>query len=73
MYRLAAAPFLERGWAAAVVGYRTYPDGTADDQRSDCDQALRRLADDYPGWCRRDSGGGSVALVGHSSGARDRE
>jgi hypothetical protein len=55
------------------VGYRTYPDGTADDQRSDCDRALRRLAADYPGWCRREEDGGGLVLVGHSSGAGERE
>jgi hypothetical protein len=65
MYRLVADPFLQRGWATAIVGYRTYPDGTAQDQRDDCEQALQKLIMEYPDWCQT----GRVTIIGHSSGA----
>lgn len=63
-YRLTALPFLQQGWAVAVIGYKTYPDGcTADDQVADCSQAASCLADKFPELCQR------VTAMGHSSGA----
>jgi acetyl esterase/lipase len=63
-YRLTAIPFLQQGWAVAVIGHRTYPDGsTIGDQVSDCSLAASCLADKFPELCKR------VTVMGHSSGA----
>jgi acetyl esterase/lipase len=63
-YRLTALPFLQQGWAVAVIGYRTYPDSsTVDDQVADCSLAASCLADKFPELCER------VTFMGHSSGA----
>lgn len=63
MYRLAALPFLQEGWAVAVVGYRTYPDGNVKIQVDDLELAAATLADRYPQLSRH------VTVMGHSSGA----
>jgi acetyl esterase/lipase len=63
MYRLVAEPFLKQGWTVAILGYRTYPDGTAKDQCDDCAQAIKCLADEFPEWRR-----GEMTVIGHSSG-----
>lgn len=63
-YRLTALPFLQQGWAVAVIGHRTYPDGsTVGDQVADCSLAAFCLADKFPELCER------VTVMGHSSGA----
>jgi acetyl esterase/lipase len=63
-YRLMALPFLQQGWAVAVIGHRTYPDGsTIEDQLADCSVAASYLADKFPELCER------VTVMGHSSGA----
>lgn len=64
MYRLVAQPFLDEGWAVAIPGYRTYPDGNVANQVDDCEQAAKRLQLEYPELCQ-----GRVTVVGHSSGA----
>eukprot|EP00977_Amphora_coffeiformis_P004971 scaffold1060_cov196-Amphora_coffeaeformis.AAC.3 len=64
VYRLMAAPFLERDTTIAVLGYRTYPDGYVQDQVDDVVEAFRTL-----------KAGGLIGtttrfnLMGHSSGA----
>ncbi len=79
MYRLMAVPFLKMNMAVAVVGYRTYPDGNAQDQVDDLEQAARSVYAKYGDYCV--SGGDEeekegqdddwlgVVLMGHSSGA----
>jgi len=62
-YRLAALPFLQEGWAVAVPGYRTYPDGSAAEQVADLESAAAALVDQYPYLCQH------VTVMGHSSGA----
>lgn len=75
MYRLVAAPFLRRGYAVVIPGYRTYPDGNAQDQILDLQAAAAFLARNVPELCRIHSDtssgdtGGSFTLIGHSSGA----
>jgi pimeloyl-ACP methyl ester carboxylesterase len=64
MYRLVAGAFLELGYAVAIVGYRTYPDGTVVDQVADLRDAAAFLARTHPAWCER-----QVTVMGHSSGA----
>ncbi|KAL7556497.1 hypothetical protein ACA910_009060 [Epithemia clementina (nom. ined.)] len=63
MYRLVAhAQFLDQHqWGVAIVGYRTYPDGTVDAQVEDCQAAVQRLQRLHPST--------PMTLVGHSSGA----
>ena len=68
MYRLLAQPFLERGMAVAIVGYRTFPDGDIHDQVSDLEMASRELTRRYPKLCQKESEFG-VCAMGHSSGA----
>jgi acetyl esterase/lipase len=59
-----ALPFLQQGFAVAVIGHRTYPDGsTIEDQVADCSLAASCLADKFPELCQR------VTVMGHSSGA----
>ncbi len=74
MYRLVASPFLESKIAVAIVGYRTYPDGNAQDQVDDLYEAAKTLARLYPKlWYskhrNKDSSSFGVSLMGHSSGA----
>lgn len=73
MYRLVSTPFLESNIAVAIVGYRTYPDGNAQDQIDDLLQAAQTLARLYPKlWYQKrknDSSSFGVSLIGHSSGA----
>jgi alpha-beta hydrolase superfamily lysophospholipase len=84
MYRLVAPTFLERNFAVAIVGYRTYPDApNIDDQVDDIRLAYNELdevlnecvvpvADDYDATDREgDSNNGWVGniMMGHSSGA----
>ena len=73
MYRLVATPFLKTNIAVAIVGYRTYPDGNAQDQIDDLLQAAQTLARIHPKlWYqsrKNDSSSFGVSLMGHSSGA----
>ena len=48
LYRLTALPFLENNQAVAIVGYRTYPDGTMQDQVNDINLAIQTLSSKYP-------------------------
>ncbi|CAB9519353.1 Probable isoprenylcysteine alpha-carbonyl methylesterase ICMEL1 [Seminavis robusta] len=70
MYRLLAEPFLQKGMAVAVVGYRTFPDGDINDQVNDLERASQELTKRYPHLClpqcQSDLG---VCVMGHSSGA----
>lgn len=68
MYRLLAQPFLNKGMAVAIVGYRTFPDGDIRDQVSDLEMASSELARRYPNLCEAKSEFG-VCAMGHSSGA----
>jgi acetyl esterase/lipase len=74
MYRLVASPFLKLGMAAAIVGYRTWPDGNAKEQVDDLEQAALFLARQFPGLCThaplgRHPSHYGTCLMGHSSGA----
>jgi acetyl esterase/lipase len=66
MYRLISVPFLQRGYRAVVLGYRTYPDGKVADQVDDLAMAVDHFVQKYGG-----VGGEKtpVVLMGHSSGA----
>lgn len=68
MYRLLAHPFLQKGMAVAVVGYRTFPDGDMNDQVEDLEMAAEKLTELYPELCTKESDYG-VCVMGHSSGA----
>lgn len=68
MYRLLAQPFLDKGMAVAIVGYRTFPDGDIQDQVSDLEMASQELARRYPNICKKETEFG-VCAMGHSSGA----
>ena len=68
MYRLLAQPFLDKGMAVAIVGYRTFPDGDIQDQVSDLEMASQELARRFPNICKKDTEFG-VCAMGHSSGA----
>lgn len=68
MYRLLAQPFLEKGMAVAVVGYRTFPCGDIRDQVNDLEAAAKELTRRYPSLCKDTSDLG-VCAAGHSSGA----
>lgn len=68
MYRLLAHPFLQKGMAVAVVGYRTFPDGDMNDQVEDLEMAAEKLTQLYPELCTKESDYG-VCMMGHSSGA----
>jgi acetyl esterase/lipase len=68
MYSLVAKPFLEKGLAVAVVGYRIWPQGDAATQVEDLELAASVLTQRYPGVCFEESELG-VCLMGHSSGA----
>lgn len=62
MYRLAAKPFVERGYSVAILGYRTWPDADAAGQIGDIAKSmdfLRSLSFSI----------GEITFVGHSSGA----
>lgn len=63
MYRLCALPFLQQGFAVAIPGYRTYPDGGAKEQVQDAQAALAFVYKEFPQHC------GHITLMGHSSGA----
>ncbi|CAB9519349.1 Probable isoprenylcysteine alpha-carbonyl methylesterase [Seminavis robusta] len=67
-YALVAKPFLERGMAVAVVGYRTYPEADALTQAADLELAASVLSQRYPQICLEESELG-VCAVGHSSGS----
>ena len=47
MYRLIASPFLEQNYRAVILGYRTYPDGTMDDQIQDLAHAIEYFTGKY--------------------------
>jgi len=68
MYRLIAQPFLDMGMAVAIVGYRTFPDGTVPDQVRDLEMASKELTRRFPDICQSESDFG-VCAMGHSSGA----
>jgi acetyl esterase/lipase len=68
MYSLVAKPFIEKGLAVAVVGYRIWPTGDAVSQVEDLELAASVLTHRYPGVCIEESDLG-VCLMGHSSGA----
>jgi acetyl esterase/lipase len=68
LYRLVAVPFLEMGLAVAIVGYRTYPCGTIQEQILDLELASSELAQFYPELCQQPTELG-VIVMGHSSGA----
>ncbi len=74
MYRLCASPFLEANMAVAIVGYRTYPDGNAQDQVDDLEAAAKAMKSRYPQYCVKPEGVDEndwmgVTLMGHSSGS----
>jgi acetyl esterase/lipase len=66
MYRLISVPFLQRGYRAIILGYRTYPDGNVEEQVDDLANAVRHFSQQYGG-----IGGDkpTIVLMGHSSGA----
>jgi len=66
MYRLLSLPFLQRGFRAIILGYRTYPDTDVDGQIDDLAEAVEYFSDRYGGV---GGSGGPVVLMGHSSGA----
>lgn len=68
MYRLVARPFLEKGFAVAIVGYRTFPDGDVTAQVEDLEMAAQALAKQFPEFSVEDTDYG-VCMMGHSSGA----
>lgn len=68
MYRLIAKPFLDKGMAVAIIGYRTFPEGDVFDQVDDLELAAAKLTRKYPELCLRETELG-VCIVGHSSGA----
>jgi acetyl esterase/lipase len=68
LYRLIAAPFLEKNLVVAIVGYRTYPGGDIIAQVHDLDQATQVLTQHYPQFCKAPTELG-VCVMGHSSGA----
>jgi acetyl esterase/lipase len=74
MYRLIAKPFLEANLAVAIVGYRTYPDGSIQSQVNDLEAASKEIALNYPTLCSKplalakNEWTGTI-LLGHSSGA----
>ena len=54
MYRLVASRFIAQNIAVAIVGYRTYPDGDAQDQVNDLAEAAKMIQRKYPYlWKRR--------------------
>ena len=61
MYRLAAIPFFNYTNRVAIWGYRTYPDGTVQDQMQDLQSAINLLKQKYSPK--------HVTIIGHSSGA----
>jgi acetyl esterase/lipase len=62
-YRLVAVPFVRRGMAVAIIGYRTYPScGRVQEQVQDCLAAAQYLSRQY-------SPKQKVTVLGHSSGA----
>lgn len=67
-YRLVAKPFLDRGMAVAVVGYRLYPNADVSAQVLDLELAATQLSNRYPDLCLGSSELG-VTAIGHSSGA----
>ncbi|KAL7473703.1 hypothetical protein ACHAXS_014211 [Conticribra weissflogii] len=77
MYRLVAPTFLSRGFAVAIVGYRTYPDAKCmiRDQVGDIKDAWEELRNELNGLvtpvARGDKKRGWVGnvVMGHSSGA----
>lgn len=77
MYRLCATPFLEEGLVVAIVGYRTYPDGSVRDQVDDLELAYQYLKMKFPHITavaseleqHTNASYIGAVLVGHSSGA----
>jgi len=74
MYRLVADPLLNLDLAVAIVGYRTYPDGSVQDQVDDLEAALRTISIKFPHLTQgtSDETGSEwqgISLIGHSSGA----
>lgn len=76
MYRLVATPFLTSKIAVAIIGYRTYPDGNAQDQVNDLLEAAQTLKRLHPKLWKNQhrknkssSSSFGVSLIGHSSGA----
>jgi acetyl esterase/lipase len=79
MYRLAALPFLQAGYnKVAIWGYRTYPDGNAQQQMEDLRQALVVLRRNNNNNGDNDNNTDhdddhkkqlSITIVAHSSGA----
>ena len=84
MYRLISSPFLERNYRAVVLGYRTYPDGTMEDQVQDLADAVEYFTTKYAyasvsgsissstiddNLDNTRSSSPKVVLMGHSSGA----
>jgi len=80
-YRNIASPFLQQNIAVAIVGYRTWPDGTVQDQVDDLTYATRTLFEEFPSLFHREKsitnsddssneGDGWIGacLMGHSSG-----
>lgn len=73
MYRLVANPFLDLDLAVAIVGYRTYPDGTVQDQVDDLEAAIQSVSTSFPHLIqdtrdRAESKWQGISLIGHSSG-----
>jgi len=71
MYRLISVPFLHKNYRTVILGYRTYPDGTIDEQVHDLVEAVQYFKQKYSS-----NGNGSIptcsapmVLIGHSSGA----
>ena len=75
MYRLVADPFLNLDLAVAIVGYRTYPDGSVQDQVDDLEAAIHCLSNKFPHLVQGTTDGSEcewqgISLIGHSSGAQ---
>jgi acetyl esterase/lipase len=67
MYRLVAAPFVQRGWTVAIVGYRTHPDARhVQDQVDDLEGAATAV---HTALNMSSSASWTTVLMGHSSGA----
>lgn len=73
MYRLIAESFLNLDLAVAILGYRTFPDGSVQDQVNDLEAASLAISIEYPHLTRRPEGvtehdWKGISLIGHSSG-----
>jgi len=72
MYRLVSKPFLQSGYAVAIIGYRTYPSADVSGQVEDLNLAIDAIAKQRSDLITGDDGDGDgriKALIGHSSGA----